>query len=453
MYRSRLGFAFLKFKFILRSKVMKKFKNNTGMRSFLILWGGESISLLGSALTKFALILWAYQQQGTASSITFLSFFTYLPSILFCFIAGTLADRWDKKKIMLVSNFVAAMGTLTIFILFSLGNLYIWHLYVINFVLSFMAAFQNPAANVAVSMLAPKEQYVRVSGLQSFSNSLVNIISPALATALFAFGGLKIIFAIDLFSFGIAILSLMLFIHIPHIRVDERKKEQTFLKSCFEGLNFLKEHKALLRIILLFSFINLLAYLTGFGILPAMILARTGDNQPVLGLVSSFIGIGTLVGSIIVTMIKPAKRKTRVIFHSLAISFVLANVLWAVGNNAWIWVFAAFAGNLPLPFVTANMTTIMRTNVPEQMQGRVFSTRDTLQFFTIPLGLFFSGILADKVFEPFMGKASPIQQFLSIVVGTGKGSGMAVMFLITGIAGFLVSLLALLNPVYKELDS
>lgn len=432
---------------------MRKITIISGMRSFLILWVGESVSLLGSALTKFALILWAYEQQGTASSIAFLAFFTYLPSILFCFIAGTLADKWDKKKIMLVSNFVAAMGTLAVFILFSTGNLHIWHLYIINFILSFMAAFQNPATNVAVSMLAPKEQYVRVSGMQSFSGSLVNIVSPTLATALFAFGGLKIIFAIDLFSFGIAISTLMFFIHIPPIPTDSSRKKESFLKSCFEGLYFLKEHRAILHIILFFAFINFLAYLTGFGILPAMILARSRNNQPVLGMVSSFIGIGTLVGSIIVTMIKPAQRKTRVIFSSLAISFILANMLWAVGQNTWVWVFAAFAGNLPLPFISANMTTIMRTKVPLHMQGRVFSTRDTLQFFTIPLGLFLSGVLADKIFEPFMQTVSPFQQYLSIIVGTGKGSGMAVMFLITGTVGFLSSLLALLNPIYKELDS
>jgi hypothetical protein len=205
--------------------------------------------------------------------------------------------------------------------------------------------------------------------------------------------------------------------------------------------------------ILFFAFINLLAYLTGYGILPAMILARSGNNQQVLGMVSSFVGIGTLVGSIMVTMAKPAKSKTRVMFLSLAVSFVLANIIWAVGRNAWVWVFAAFAGNLPLSFITANMTTIMRTNIPAQMQGRVFSTRDTLQFFTIPLGLFLSGVLADKVFEPFMQTVSPFQQFLSTIVGTGKGSGMAVMFLITGTIGFLVSLFALINPIYKELDS
>jgi MFS family permease len=432
---------------------MKKFNRLFGMRSFLILWAGESISSLGSAMTKYALILWAYQQQGTASSIAFLSVFTYLPSILFCFIAGTLADKWDKKKIMLIGNAVAASGTLAVFILFSIGSLRIWHLYAINFILSFMAAFQNPAALVAVSMLASKEQYVRVSGLQAFSGSLVNIASPAIATALLAFGGLRIIFALDLLSFGIAFFTLYFFIHIPSVPIDKSEKNEPFVKSCLEGLNFLREHKAILRIILFFAFINFLAYLTGFGIMPAMILARSGDNQKVLGMVSSFVGIGTLTGSMIVTTAKPAKSKTRVIFLSLAFSFILANVLWAVGQNAWVWVFAAFAGNLPLPFLSANLTAVMRTNIPAQMQGRVFSTRDTLQFFTIPLGLFLSAVLADNVFEPFMQTVSELQRFLSIAVGSGKGSGMAVMFLITGTIGSLSSLLALRNPVYRELDS
>jgi hypothetical protein len=170
-------------------------------------------------------------------------------------------------------------------------------------------------------------------------------------------------------------------------------------------------------------------------------------------MVSSFVGIGTLTGSMIVTTAKPAKSKSRVIFLSLAFSFILANVLWAVGQNAWVWVFAAFAGNLPLPFLSANLTAVMRTNIPAQMQGRVFSTRDTLQFFTIPLGLFLSGVLADNVFEQFMQTVSELQRFLSIAVGSGKGSGIAVMFLITGTIGFLASLLALRNPVYRELDS
>ena len=157
------------------------------LKSFLILWAGQSISALGSEMTKYALIVWAYTQQGTVSSITWLAVCSYLPSIVFCFAAGTLADKWDKKKVMLVSDSIAALGTMAVLYLYATKSLQLWHLYIINIIISFMHAFQNPASYVAVSLIAPKDQYTRVSGLQAFSNSLVTIVTPALATTMLFF--------------------------------------------------------------------------------------------------------------------------------------------------------------------------------------------------------------------------------------------------------------------------
>ncbi|MEL7648262.1 MAG: MFS transporter [Sedimentibacter sp.] len=431
---------------------MKQLYKNKELRSFLILWCSQAVSSFGTAMTNFALIIWAYKQQGTVSSITLLSVCSYLPSILFCFLAGTLADRWNKKKIMLICDFIAALGTFTVFILYITGSLRICHLYVINFSLSFMNAFQNPATYVAVSLITPKEYFIRVSGLQAFSNSLVTIITPAVATAVLAFGGIRMILMIDLFTFAIAFTALLFFIKIPVMTEDSNNKKESFLKNCCAGLSFLRKHTPIWKMILFFSFINLLASMAGNSIMPAMVLARTGDNQIALGMVSSSIGIGALVGSILVTAVKPFKSKTKVIFISCAVSFLLCDILWGIGQNVAIWMFAAFAGNLPLPFLSANLTTIMRMKVPIEMQGRVFSTRDTFQYITIPVGLFLGGYLADNIFEPFMLNISPIQQMLSKLVGTGRGSGMAVIYLITGTIGFLVSLWSAKDPTYKSLD-
>lgn len=431
---------------------MKALQKFAGMRHFLILWAGQSVSALGSAMTNFALILWAYSKQGTASSITLLSFFTYLPSILFCFMAGTLADKWDKKRIMLLSDLAAAMGTLTVFILYGSGQLQLWHLYGVNFLISCMNAFQCPASYVALSLLVPREKYLQASGLQVFSNSLVTVVTPAMATAILAIGGLKTVLTIDLITFVFAFSSLAFFIRIPKVPCKEEVKEK-FWKSCLQGLGFLREHSPVLKMILFFSFINLLAYMTGFGILPAMILKRTGDSQVALSMVSSAVGFGTLAGSILVTLMKPGKSRTRVIFGGCAVSFLLCDILWALGRNVPIWVLGAFVGNLPLPFLNANISTVMRTKVPTELQGRVFSTRDTIQYCTIPLGLFLGGYLADNVFEPFMAGSSNLSQFLSHLVGTGKGAGMAVMFLITGVIGLTSSLISLKSASLRSLDS
>lgn len=432
---------------------MKQPQPFSGMRNFLILWAGQSFSTLGTSMTNFALIIWAYQQKGTASSVAFLSVFSYLPSILFCFIAGTLADRWDKKRIMLCSDLVAALGTVTIFILHSTSTLRVEYLYGINFILSLMNAFQNPASYVAVSLITPKEHYVRANGLFSLSNSIMTILTPALATAVLSFAGIRAVFIIDLFTFVIAFCSLLFFIKLPATPVDPTAVKEGFARSCLAGLRFLRRHAPLLRIILFFSFINLLASMGGNGMVSVLILARTGGNQTALGWVTSAIGAGTLAGSVLVTFAKPAKRRTAVIFLACAVSFLLCDFLWALGRTLPVWVFAAFAGNLPLPFLSGNLTAIMRTHVPIHMQGRVFSARDTLQYSTIPLGYFLGGICADHVFEPLMRTASPVQQFLSALVGTGNGSGVAVIFLFSSVIGCAASVLAWRDPRYRPLDA
>ncbi len=431
---------------------MNTFRKLAPLKGFLILWASQAISNLGSSMTSFALIIWVYQQNGTAQSVTLLSFFTYLPSILFSFVAGTLADRWDKKRVMLVCDTFAACGTLSILLLHQAGALQIWHLYLVNFLISFMNAFQSPAANVATSLLVPPEHYHRASGLQGFSGSLVSILTPALAAAVLAFGGLRVVFLVDLVTFAIAFLSLLLFIRIPAILHDDDGKATPFLESVLSGLRFLRENKVLLQMILYMSFINLLAYFTGYGILPAMILARSGDSQTVLGMVSSAIGVGMLVGSFLVTVLPKPKSRTRVVFLTMAFSFCFGDLVWGAGRTAWVWVLGSFFGNMLVPFTTAGMTTIMRTKVPLAMQGRVFSARDTVQFFTIPIALFFSGYLADNVFEPFMAGTSAFRNFWIPLVGSGKGSGMAILFLITGIAGVVSSLLCLRKKKFRELD-
>lgn len=431
---------------------MKKANIFSGLRDFFILWSSQSVSSLGTAMTNFALIVWVYNQKGTASSITLLSICSLVPSILFSFVAGTLADRWDKKRIMLLADLMAAIGTATVLMLYLTNNLQIWHLYIINFLLSFMNAFQNPASYVATTLLVPKEHYVRVSGLHALSSSIVTILAPAFGSAVLAFGGLKTVLYIDLATFAVAFVILLLFIKIPKITSAAEEAKESFLKSCTAGVNFLREHSALLRIILFFAFINFIAKMGGYGMLPALILGRTGGDQVSLGFVEASVGVGLLVGSLLVTLMKPAKSRVTVIFFTCGISFLLGDVGQSLTKTIPLWMIAAFLSNLPMPFLNANLTAIMRTKVPIEMQGRVFSARDTIQYSTIPVGLFLGGVLADNVFEPFMATASPIQGVLSTLFGTGKGSGIAVIFFIVGVVGCVSSFVCLKNPIYKSLD-
>ena len=424
--------------------------SNKQLYSFLLLWGSQTVSQLGTAMTDYAIIIWVYSRKGTASSVTLLTVCTFLPTIFFRFLAGSVVDRLNKKRIMLIADLLAACGTLVVFVLHSADVLQIWHLYVINFLLSLMNAFQEPASFVAVSLLVPKEHYSRAGGLQGFSGAAVSILAPALGALLLASGGLNLVLLVDLSTFAVAFLVLLFLIRIPETERQKTEKEP-FSETCLAGIRYLKEHTAILRITLFLAVINFMAKLGNDGMLSPFILGRTGNNQSVLGMVESFTALGVLSGSLLATLMKPVKKRVPLIFITTGLVFS-GNIIQSLTRQPWLWCAAAFGSYLLAAIMNVNLDTLMREKVPMEMQGRVFSAKSTLQNFTIPPALLLGGLLADTVFEPFMMTDSPAQQALSRLFGAGKGAGIGLMFFIIGVAGMLISFTRLRKPVYRELD-
>ena len=420
------------------------------LHSFLLLWGSQTVSQLGTAMTDYAVIIWVYSRKGTASSVTLLTVCTFLPTIFFRFLAGSVVDRQNKKRVMLIADLLAACGTLTVLVLHSADVLQIRHLYVINFLLSLMNAFQEPASFVAVSMLVPKEHYARAGGLQGFSGAAVSILAPALGALLLACGGLEAVLIVDLSTFAVAFLVLLFLIRIPE-QEREKPEEEPFSETCLAGIRYLKEHPAILRITLFLAVINFLAKLGNDGMLSPFILGRTGNNQSVLGMAESFTALGVLAGSLLATLMKPGKKRIPLIFITTGLIFT-GNIFLSLTSQPWLWCAASVWSYLLAAIMNVNLDTLMREKVPTEMQGRVFSAKSTLQNFTIPPALLLGGFLADTVFEPFMMTDSPAQQVLSGIFGTGKGAGIGLMFFIIGIAGMLISFTRLRKPVYRELE-
>jgi len=240
------------------------------LRDFLILWLSQSFSSLGSAMTNFALVIWSYQQYGSALQTALLAICSYAPYVLVSIFAGALSDRWNKKATMLLSDSFAAGCTVIVFILLRQERLELWHLYCLNALNGLMNTVQQPSADVTTSLLTPKKYYQKVSGMRSFSNSLVSVITPVLATALFSLFSIQAVIAFDLFSFGVAFLSLLFFIRIPEIKSQDKTKESV-LKSAKAGLLYLKQNRGILDLILFLAAINLIASVYNAAF-PAMIL-------------------------------------------------------------------------------------------------------------------------------------------------------------------------------------
>lgn len=408
-----------------------------GMRNFLFLWATQALSSLGSAMTGFALIVWSYQQQGSALTTALLSVCSYAPYVVLGIFAGAFSDRWDKKRTMLICDTLAAATTLTVLLLLVTGKLRITHLYLINAMNGLMNAFQQPASDVAVSLLAPREQYQRVGALQSLSNSLVTILAPVLASNLLVFGGMELVILMDLLTFAAAFLSLAFFIRIP--RPEAAESREGVITSVRSGLRYLGENRGILDLILFLAAINLIASVYNAA-LPAMLLSRRGGGETALGLVNACTGVANVAGSVMVSLCRPPKSRVRVICNALLFSMGIENLLLALGRILPVWCIGAVLGWLMIPVMNANMNALLRSRIPVEMQGRVYAARNTLQFFTIPVGYLLGGALVDLVCEPLMA-AQPAGSLLCFLFGEGKGSGAALLFLLLAVAGEVTCLL------------
>lgn len=407
------------------------------LHSFLILWLTQSFSALGSSVTSFALIIWSYQQQGSALTTAMLTVCSYTPYVLMSIFAGALSDRWNKKITMLLSDGFAALCTVAAFILFKTGQLQIWHLYVLNALNGLMNTVQRPAADVTITLLTPKKHYQKVSGMRSFSDSLVNVLTPILASSILALSGMQTVILFDLCTFAVAFAALLMWIPIPKAPVEHEAGE-TVLHAAKAGLRYLKNNRGILDLILFLAAINITASVYSAA-LPAMLLSREGGGEVALGIVNSVTGIALMVGSALSSALPAPKSRVRVIMNSLLISMSVENFVLAFGRSVPVWCFGAVMGWLFIPLMNANMDVLLRTRIPVPMQGRVFSVRNTLQFFTIPIGYFLGGVLVDQVFEPFMA-AQTAGSLPAVVFGTGKGTGAALLFFVIAFTGIFTCL-------------
>lgn len=417
---------------------MKKLKTEIyEMKSFLLLWITQAFSGLGSGMTSYALVIWSYTQKGSALATSMLMICSYAPYVLLSVFAGALSDKWNKKATMLVCDTAAAVTTVAMLLLLHFDSLEIWHLYVINGINGLMNTVQQPASEVVVTRILPEKYYQKVGGLRYLSNSLNTILKPIIATAVLGIAGMGAIVAFDLFSFGVAFLVLAFAIKIPE-NGTASENQGRLLASAKEGIGYLKKERGIFDLILFLAAINLVAsiYEAAF---PAMLLSRKGGSGQVLGLVNAVIGVSTLVGSILASFVKAPKSRVRVICNCLLFSMSFENFMLALGKTPFIWCVGGFLGWIAIPLMSTNLEAIMRLQVPVDMQGRVYSVRNSLQFFTIPVGYFLGGFLVDKLFEPVMA----IQKEGSVLVrlfGTGKGSGAAFLFFVIAFAGIGVCL-------------
>jgi DHA3 family macrolide efflux protein-like MFS transporter len=435
---------------------MSKDTGRTGMLGFTIIWIGQMLSLLGTTMTGFALTIWAWNLTGQATALALVALFNFLPVVVVSPIAGAVVDRYDRKKIMMLADLAAGLPTVAVLLLYSTGNLQIWNLFITGAIAGAFQAFHFPAYSAAVTMMLRKEQLGRANGMLATAQFVSMIFAPVIAALILSIAGftygLSLVLMFDITTFLLAI-SMLLFVHIPRPPVTEAglKGMGSIWRESLYGFRYIYERSSLLGLQLTFFAVNLVG---GFSntLLAPMILARTNDNQVILGSIMSAVGIGGLIGSVVLTVWGGPKRKVHGVLFGMTACSLFGVLLFGLGQDVYIWALTSFLGMLLLPIINGSSQAIWQAKVAPDVQGRVFATRLLIAQISVPLAMMLTGPLADWVFEPAMKEGGSLTTAFGWLIGTGPGAGMALMFVITGILGMLVGLVAYMVPVIRNAE-
>jgi MFS family permease len=414
------------------------------MRAFTLVCTGQTFSLLGTGMTGFAFVIWAYLQTGQVTTLALAAFARFAPTVVLSPLAGALVDRWNRKLTMMLSDLAAGVATIVLLLLYLPGALQVWHWYVAGAFQGAFDAFQWPAYSAAISTMIPKSQYGRASGMLSVAQSVSGVFSPIFAAALLGiFGvgaGLPVIMGIDIVTFVIAV-SILLAVHIPNPAASEtgKKARGSLLSESAYGFRYIAARRSLLGLQLVFFLVNFLFPL-GFTVLAPMILSRTGNAYVILGIVNSAAAVGGVAGGLALSLWGGPKRRVHGVLGGMALAGVLGSLLMGLGREVAVWSIAAFCSSFILPIINGSNQAIWQAKVAPDVQGKVFAARRLIAQVTAPAAIVIAGPLADRVFEPAMATGGSLAGVLGWAVGTGPGAGMALMLVVFGALGAVVGI-------------
>jgi DHA3 family macrolide efflux protein-like MFS transporter len=414
-------------------------KRPTGMFAFTVVWLGQIISVMASSMTGFGLTIWMYQQTESATAMGLMQVAFITPFLLLSPIAGVMVDRHNRKLMMMFSDLAAGLSTVALLILFATGHMQFWFLYVASAINGIGNTFQWPAYSAAISTMVPKAQYGRANGMMSLIDAGPGVLAPLLAGALLPFIKITGIMLIDVITFMLAIGALLL-VHVPQPeRTLEGKAGQgSLLKESVFGFQYIFQRPSLLGLQLVFFLGNLF---TGIGgtVMAPMILARTGSNSLIFGSVQTAGAIGGVVGGVLMSAWGGFKRRVHGVLAGWAIAGIFVAML-GMGRGLPMWVISMALAALANPLIDSSNQSIWQAKVAPDVQGRVFSARRLIAWFTNPTSPIIAGMLADFVLEPAMKPQGSLASVFGGLVGTGPGAGMGLLIVICGLGIILVGL-------------
>lgn len=427
-------------------------KTENKMYNFMIFFISQTVSELGTSMTGFATVIWMYSNSGQVMSSSLLAICSTVPYLIVSLLGGVVVDKMNKKKIMLICDSIAAAGSVILLGCYILGYLQLWVLCLVNIINGFMNAFQNPASQVTVTLLVEQKDYARIGGIQSTMGALVGIFQPILATTILNVLGLQWILIVDLCTFVFAFLVLLFVVQIPdEIAFDSQSSFSEIWNGLKEGIDFISGNRPILMLLIMYCILEFIGAISFDGMFTPLLLARTNNNETIVGIVSSFMAIGCIVASVILSMMEQPKKKLPIMYFG-SYMCLIGITLFGMGRSLVWWCIVVFIGCFGSPIYHTYQTIIIREKVDASMQGRVFSLQGMITQALTPLGFLGGGMLADYIFEPLMKKMFLGKNIITFFVGRQNGSGIGLIFVIAGLVGIAALTILKCNPAIKELE-
>jgi MFS transporter, DHA3 family, macrolide efflux protein len=422
-----------------------------GLRAFSILWAGQVVSAMGTRMINFMLGIWLWQRTGQVSTLSLLTFFAYGATVVCSPLAGALVDRVSRRLTIMLSDVGSACTTAILLVLFLTGQEHLWALILTNTLTGAFLAFQYPAYASTIASMLPKEQYPRANGMMSLVRSLPTVVGPALAGLLLKAFGIDGVLSVCIALYLIAIGTVFL-VRLPSARGGStRDGEAEGWLAWTAGFRWIAQRRGLAGLLMLTTVASLTSAMGYVAIIP-LILARTGNNQVLLGIVQSVGAIGGVSGALALTLGRVPRRKMLGIITGLLVFSLLGQLIMGVGRTVLIWVVAWFFAWLAVPFVEGYSQSIWQQKAIPAIQGRVFATVQLFENLALPVGFTISGLLIDHYLEPQMKPGKSLVPIFGWLVGSGPAAGIALIFVLAGAFGTVCALAGLAAGSVRDVE-
>lgn len=418
------------------------------LRTFYTLVITQILSLIGSHMTGVAVGIWVFAETGDAAPLLIAAFFAELPQMAGGIFSGLLADKWERRYVIILGDVGQAVGTIILLITISAGIFQLWHLYLVMLIQGIFAIIQEPASSASITMLVPETHLDRANGIKQIGFPLAGAIAPALAGILYGIAGLQGVIALDLLTFVLAVI-VVFNLHIPMPEQSEEGQEaaESFWSELLGGWNFLRKRHLLLISTIYISFLYFL--MNGPLSVTIPYFSSFSEDEAIVGILLSMFSLGAFAGALSITVFSNIKNRMRLILISYLLHgiFVMA---FGITRNIWLLGIVTFAMMFPLPPAGALFSSILQTKTPPDMQGRIFAMTGQMFTLTTPFSFLIVAYLVDNVLEPAVGTDS--WQIIAPLVGNQAGSGMGLLLLIVGAMIALTTIAMLAFPSIRNLE-